>query len=659
MATLANLVVRITGNTASLNKAVSKAETRMGKFSKAGSKALKAVGTAAKGLAIGGAAALVGFGIAGVKAFVSLGDELDKMSKRTGFSVEALGELKFAAEQSGASLETIEKAAKRMASTVFDAGLGLKSTTDSLDALGISVADLQGLSPEQQFQLFANALSGVEDASTRAALAQDIFGRSGTELLPLFTQGEQGMAALREQAQQLGVVMSGDAATAAADFADAQNELKSALSGVFLEVGSKIVPKLTEFVRKVISWKPQIIAFFTGIKDAAAPFFSAFVTGIATILPIVGKFVKFFLDNHILLIAAIVAVGVAFALAMGTTGIVVLAILGLITLVGVLKKNWETIWAAVANFFIDVVNKIIDGINTVTGIFSKLPGVADFELGKFEKIVVDAADTTDELTKAAEEVTPAVKDVGWAAQDATPQVNGLSTATEDLGEAVLTTAERVRDWKKAQEEAGRAGSDMESQYRGQVIPTLSDLIAKQEEEVEAQRKVENAWRDLGVVTDEISRQIESDELRKTRAADAHVLALDTAAEAQRMAHEKAGKAATDAATEIEAAAIKAATAAQNATDRMNASWDTYIVNQDSVVAAMRANSISFEDVVDGLAKSFGISTVDMAAKAKEMGVSYNDTMALMEAFGRQKINAIIGQMNAAAAAAAASKTAYR
>ena len=44
-------------------------------------------------------------------------------------------------------------------------------------------------------------------------------------------------------------------------------------------------------------------------------------------------------------------------------------------------------------------------------------------------------------------------------------------------------------------------------------------------------------------------------------------------------------------------------------------------------------------------KSFGISTVDMAAKATAMGVSYNDTMALMEAFGREKINLIIGQIN--------------
>ena len=147
MATLANLVVRITGNTASLNKAVSKAEGRLGKFKGGATKILKAVGTAAKGFAIGAGVALAGLAIAGIKAFVSLGDELDKMSKRTGFSVEALGELKFAAEQSGASLETIEKAAKRMASTVFDAGLGLKSTTDSLDALGISVEQLQGLSP--------------------------------------------------------------------------------------------------------------------------------------------------------------------------------------------------------------------------------------------------------------------------------------------------------------------------------------------------------------------------------------------------------------------------------------------------------------------------------------------------------------------------------
>ena len=102
------------------------------------------------------------------------------------------------------------------------------------------MTDLEGLSPERQFQVFANVLGNVEDASTMAALAQDVFGRAGTELLPLFQQGEEGMAALRQQAVDLGAVMSGDAAKSAADFKDAQNELMTALAGVFVEIGQVV-----------------------------------------------------------------------------------------------------------------------------------------------------------------------------------------------------------------------------------------------------------------------------------------------------------------------------------------------------------------------------------------------------------------------------------
>ena len=205
MANLAKLAVEITGNTTKLNKALDKGESRLNKFKGGATKIFGAVKKAATGLAIGGAAALVGFGVAAVKNFADVGDQLDKMSKRTGFSVESLGELKFAAEQSGASLETVEKGAKRMASTILDAQMGLSTAVDAFDALGIKADELKGKSPEEQFQIMANALAGVEDASTKAALAQDVFGRAGTELLPLFNAGEKGMAALRDQAKSLGI----------------------------------------------------------------------------------------------------------------------------------------------------------------------------------------------------------------------------------------------------------------------------------------------------------------------------------------------------------------------------------------------------------------------------------------------------------------------
>ena len=102
MATLSKLVVQISGNTKKLTSALSKAEGRLKKFKAVGSKALKAVGKVAKGLAIGGGIAIAGFAVAAVKNFLDVGEQLDKMSKRTGFTVESLGELKFAAEQAGA-----------------------------------------------------------------------------------------------------------------------------------------------------------------------------------------------------------------------------------------------------------------------------------------------------------------------------------------------------------------------------------------------------------------------------------------------------------------------------------------------------------------------------------------------------------------------------
>ena len=153
-----------------------------------------------------------------------------------------------------------------MAAVITDADMGLVGAKDSLAALGLTAEDLKALSPEQQFQTSPTHLPGVESASEKAALAQKVFGKAGTELLPLFAEGEAGMAALRQQAQSLGIVMSTEAAAGAAAFNDSMNELKSAALGVFREFASQLLPKLAEFARFLVSKKPEIIAFFTELK---------------------------------------------------------------------------------------------------------------------------------------------------------------------------------------------------------------------------------------------------------------------------------------------------------------------------------------------------------------------------------------------------------
>ena len=297
MATLANLIVSVQGNTVKLNKSLDAAQTRVGKFKGFATTALKAVRTAATGLAIGGAAAITGFGINAVKDFVQVGDELDKMSKRLGISVESLSELKFAAEQSGASLDDIEKGTKKLASTVFDANNGIKASSDAFEALGLNAAMLQDLSPEQQFLAVAAALAEVENASTRAALAQDVFGRAGTTLLPLVAEGAEGLAELRQQASDLGNTYTTEAAAKAALFADTLNELKQTVGGLGREIGEKVVPILTRLLDWFIESRPQIEAFIAQVREKVGPFAEAFVSGAGLILEALGSVLSWIVSN--------------------------------------------------------------------------------------------------------------------------------------------------------------------------------------------------------------------------------------------------------------------------------------------------------------------------------------------------------------------------
>lgn len=184
-------------------------------------------------LAVGAAGAAAAGSVAlSIKSFAQAGDEIQKMALRTGLTTESLSELKFALEQSGSNIEGFEKGIRRMSSFIQDGRDGLTETTRALDTLGLSVAQFEGASPEAAFEMLSGALAGVEDDLAQAALAQDIFGRSGTALLPLLAQGADGIEALKQEAQELGIVFDQDAANSAARLVDAQNTLSQSIRGV-------------------------------------------------------------------------------------------------------------------------------------------------------------------------------------------------------------------------------------------------------------------------------------------------------------------------------------------------------------------------------------------------------------------------------------------
>ena len=224
-----------------------------------------------------GAGLAAGIGVA-AKSFASVGDDLNKMSARTGFSAQALSELSFAAQQSGATLGDVEKGVRGMQRSILDAERGLSTATDNLDQLGVSLEDLRGKSPEEQFNILTNAVSNVEDPSTRAAIAMKLFGRAGSTLMPMLNSGTSGIAALRAEANELGVTMGDDDAQAAADLTDAMGRLWAQVKQVAIQVGAAVAGPLTEFLAKSKPILKATIDWIAASEELAARAFAALVS---------------------------------------------------------------------------------------------------------------------------------------------------------------------------------------------------------------------------------------------------------------------------------------------------------------------------------------------------------------------------------------------
>ena len=229
-------------------------ETRLVRGLKRAAARLKAFGGAVRTMGLqttAAASAMAAPLAASVKLFTEHGDGLAKMARRTGIGVEALSELQYAAGQSGVEVAELENGVRRMQRTLYDAGRGLSTATDALADLGLTADDLADLSPERQFKLLADRISQVQDPTRRAALAMVLFGRSGTQLLPMLADGAAGIESLQAEARRLGLTMRTQDAVAAEVFGDAMDRLSKVVKMGMFRIGAALVPILQRLTEKL------------------------------------------------------------------------------------------------------------------------------------------------------------------------------------------------------------------------------------------------------------------------------------------------------------------------------------------------------------------------------------------------------------------------
>lgn len=223
---------------------------------------LKAMGktTMLAGAAISAAgAAIVGPILAAAKAFSDYVDSLGDASIQTGFTVETLSQLNFAAEQSGANFGALKGAIRNMGKLTLQVASGSKQATKYLEALGISAANFANYAPEVRFAMVAEQLSKIDDESLRTAVAMKIFGKAAADLMPLIAGGAKGLEEMQKKAHQLGLSISTEDAKAFGAFGDEMSAMGKqvqrawwGLGAAMIEAISPVIPQLQSLLRDMI-----------------------------------------------------------------------------------------------------------------------------------------------------------------------------------------------------------------------------------------------------------------------------------------------------------------------------------------------------------------------------------------------------------------------
>lgn len=247
-------------------KSISKTDSQAKSFASSLGSGLKKVGAAAAGIATAAAGAAVAAGKAlnsVVNDAATYADTIDKASFRSGLGAENLQRLKYAAEMSGASLENIEKSAKKLNDRLGEVSEGNEKSAEMFEKLGVSVYDAQGnmRNSNDVYNDVLAKLADMRDTAEATAIGTDLFGKAFTDLKPLLAAGSDGINDLMDNADKLGIVMSQDSVTAGVKFGDTVANIKNAVSGAARSLGSSLFPTFQRVADKIISVIPKIQGF--------------------------------------------------------------------------------------------------------------------------------------------------------------------------------------------------------------------------------------------------------------------------------------------------------------------------------------------------------------------------------------------------------------
>jgi len=204
---------------------------------------------------LGVVAAAVGAVTAATGKWLKEADRIDKVSQQIGVTKKTFQELDYVMKQNGASIDAFSIGAKTLQQSMV-------SNSQAFKTLGVEIRNTDGSlrSQDDVMKDVIRKFEKMEQGVEKSALAQDLFGRSAQDLMPMLNNQAGGMDELIKKAHDMGAVMSDDAVSSAVVLGDTITDLQVSISTLLNTVIAPFVPA----IQKVAEWMENLSGSISG-----------------------------------------------------------------------------------------------------------------------------------------------------------------------------------------------------------------------------------------------------------------------------------------------------------------------------------------------------------------------------------------------------------
>lgn len=175
-----------------------------------------------------------------IKSAINAADETSKLASRVGIAVEEVAGLQLAFNLAGAGGNVMQTSLAKLANEA-------DKNNSAFERLGIQTRNTDGTlrSTSQILRDVSDRFANMDDGAQKTALAINLFGRAGAELIPLLNSGSDGLDDMDRMARKLGLTISEDTAKQAELFNDTLELVQTGLQGIATRVAAEMLPSLT------------------------------------------------------------------------------------------------------------------------------------------------------------------------------------------------------------------------------------------------------------------------------------------------------------------------------------------------------------------------------------------------------------------------------